>query len=113
MRNSHLTTYMLPVVPFHENLQARRWRSENLDVNVVVMPCGLATLEANLAAGDAQALRQVRLDENAETCGWFINQVNIQAVRCSSRRHFGACGWNHSKFQRSGVHRPAQGRGSP
>ena len=65
MRNSHLTTYMLPVVPFHENLQARRWRSENLDVNVVVMPCGLATLEANLAAGDAQALRQVRLDENA------------------------------------------------
>jgi hypothetical protein len=34
-------------------------------MNMVIMPCGLATLEANLSASYAQALSQIRFDENA------------------------------------------------
>src|SRR5712672_4513657 len=39
--------------------------SESLDVNVIIVPCGVTALEANLAARYTQALRQVGLDEDA------------------------------------------------
>lgn len=39
--------------------------SKDLDVNMVIMPRGLTTLEANLPAGYAQALGQIRFDEDA------------------------------------------------
>src|SRR5712675_897854 len=39
--------------------------SESLDVNVIIVPCGVTALEANLTVRHAQALRQVGLDEDA------------------------------------------------
>jgi 3-polyprenyl-4-hydroxybenzoate decarboxylase len=34
-------------------------------MNMVIMPCSLTTLEANLSASYAQALGQIRFDEDA------------------------------------------------